>query len=468
MKIEIVQNLQQQQILAPQMILSMDILLLTGQELEARIEKEFMENPALEISESFGEALSPGELVKPPEDIDLIQKLNSFHDLPPLKFTETRRRRSSDSDFDKQEALQNLEGDRPGIREHLLEQLHLLDLPLPFNEIGEYIIHNIDDRGYLLHSAEVLRESTADRFSPSDFDRTLDLVRSLDPPGVAAESLQQCLLLQLERDPQDYPLETAILTEHVEDLEKNKIPKIARDLGKTVEEIKEALEIIASLEPNPGRNFAHSPTQFVRPDVVIELEEDHLRVKIQDSNIPDIRVSDTCKDLLKQSRGKKKITDFLRRKIDSAQWLIQAIQQRRETLRDITYSIIEVQRDFMKNGPTKLKAMKMQTIADRVGVHISTISRAIKGKYMQTPHGMFEMRYFFTGGVEREDGELESRRNIYRRIAELIDGEDKSKPLSDTAIARQLREEGLEIARRTVTKYRDQEKIPPSRLRREY
>ena len=468
MKIEIVQSLQQQQILAPQMILSMDILLLTGQELEARIEKEFMENPALEIAESYGEATSIAEQMAPPEDTDMIAKLNSFHDLPPLKYSEIRTKRSSDSDFDTQEALQNIEGSKQSIRDHLTQQLHILDLPIPFDEIGEFIINNIDDRGYLLHSVDELKDSIKDKYSTGDFDRTLQLIRSLDPPGVGAENLQECLLLQLERDPQEYPLETAILTHHVEDLEKNKIPKIARDLGKSVEDIKEALELIASLEPNPGRNFATSHTQFVRPDVVIEVDDDHLKVKIQDSNIPDIRVSDTCKDLLKESRGKKQISDFLRKKIDSAQWLIQAIQQRRETLRDITYSIVEYQRDFMKHGPQKLKAMKMQSIADRVGVHISTISRAIKGKYIQTPHGLYEMRYFFTGGVEREDGELESRRNIYRRIAELIDNEDKSKPLSDTAIAKKLRDEGLEIARRTVTKYRDQENIPPSRLRREY
>jgi len=179
-------------------------------------------------------------------------------------------------------------------------------------------------------------------------------------------------------------------------------------------------------------------------------------------------VSDSCKTALKESRGNREVSGFLRKKIDSAQWLIQAIQQRQRTIHDIAVAMVDYQREFMLHGPERLKAMKMQTIADLVGVHISTISRAIKGKHVLTPYGLFEMRYFFTGGVGNEKGEVESRRNVYRLISEIVENEDKRKPLSDTAIAKELNERGLQIARRTVTKYREQEGIPSSRLRRSY
>jgi RNA polymerase sigma-54 factor len=480
MKLEIVQSLQQQQILAPQMILSMDILLLTSQELETRIEKEFMENPALEIKEPSNQDAPdhPSVDEKTPEferAVDqkdgLFDHLESFQNLPSFKFFEDGPRRRTaprEGEYDKHEALQNAEGDPPCLRDHLVQQIHLLDLPVNLVEIAEFIVNNVDERGYLLHPAKTLRYSLGRDISDEDFDQALRAVRSLDPSGVGAENLVECLLLQLDRDLQSYPLETEILTKHITDLQKNKIPKIARDLGKTVEDIKDAIDIIRMLQPCPGRQYSPEKPRYVRPDVVIDSKDGKFSVRIQDNNLPPLQVSETCRNLLTEARGNKEITGFLRKKIDSAQWLMLAVEQRRRTLHEITKAMTEYQTEFMDKGPEKLRSMKMQTIADIVGVHISTISRAIKGKYVDTPHGLFELRYFFTGGVEREDGNVESRRNVYRRISELIDGEDKSRPLSDTDIANVLRKEGLEIARRTVTKYRDQRDIPASRLRKTY
>ena len=301
-----------------------------------------------------------------------------------------------------------------------------------------------------------------------DFDVALSVVRKLDPPGIAAENLQQCLLLQLARDQQDYPVETEIILNHLDDLRDNKIPKIAKDLKATIEEIQDALEIIRSLNPRPGSQFESEATIYVRPDVIVELSEaGELQVRVESSSLPQLNVSESCKNLAKD-RKNPDVTRFVRKKIESAQWLIQAIQQRQRTLNDIAVSVVDYQRSFMMKGPEHLRAMKMQTIADLVGVHISTVSRAIKGKYMQTPWGLFEMRYFFTGGVGNASGEVESRRNIYRKISEIIDNEDKSRPYSDSAIAKQLQESGLSIARRTVTKYREQENIPSSRLRKNH
>ena len=219
----------------------------------------------------------------------------------------------------------------------------------------------------------------------------------------------------------------------------------------------------------PGTQYESEATIYVRPDVIVEVHgDDKIDVRIESSGLPKLNVSESCKDLLKRSRKNSEVQHFVRRKIESAQWLIQAIQQRQRTLQDISVTVVDFQRKFMLKGTEHLRAMKMQTIADIVGVHISTVSRAIKGKYIQTPWGTFEMRYFFTGGVGNADGEVESRRNIYRKIRDIIENEDKSRPYSDSAIAKLLQEKGLSIARRTVTKYREQEKIPSSRLRKNH
>ncbi len=475
MKLELTQKLQQQQILAPQMILSMDILLLTNLELENRIQEEFTSNPALEIVERRAEPQEPQTPVLPgspvPSDLarqeaEIFAQLEAFQSLPAFGGSFDRPVRSRQDGEDRFDALSNVASKPDGLREYLIQQIHLLDLPPEVIAIAENIINNLDHRGYLLSPSEEILLSL--EVKEEDFQRAFSAVRSLDPAGVGATDLKDCLILQLERDRQEYSLETEIIRNHLEDLRQNKIPKIAKDLGKTVEEIKEAREIIGLLQPAPGSRYEYSPSLHVKPEVVVEKVEGKFEVKVDDESLPNLNISESCRNLLRESRGDPSVVKFIRRKIESAQWLIQAIRQRQRTIYDIAKAIIDYQSDFMENGPTRLRAMKMQTIADMIGVHISTISRAIKGKYMQTPWGTYEMRYLFTGGVERADGQLESRRNIYREIGELIASEDKANPLSDTDLARLLRDRGLDIARRTVTKYREQEGIPSSRLRKEF
>lgn len=473
MKLELTQKLQQQQILAPQMILSMDILLLAATELEQRIEKEFSENPALEIVENLASEKDrqkkPSEATPPPQDGDSFARLHGMQGQFTDESFSRQRQRSGAGDSDaRYEMLQNIEGRRGGLREHLLEQLGLAISDGELRELAEEIIQNLDNRGYLASSAEEVFSSVQHRHSHDAFDHALSLVRSLDPPGVAAENLTQCLLLQLERDGNHYDLETKIISRHLEDLRDNKLPKIAKELSASLDDVKDAIEIIQGLDPLPGAHYESVKTIYVKPDVVVERIEERLVVRVEDGYLPQLCISDTCRDLLKSKKGDASVAGFLRKKIDSAQWLIQALQQRQRTLYDISVAMVDYQRDFMERGVEHLRAMRMQTIADLVGIHISTVSRAIKGKYMQTPWGLFDMRYFFTGGVESEDGTIESRRNIYRLISDLIENEDKSRPLSDTDITEELRQHGLHIARRTVSKYREQERIPASRLRRRY
>ncbi len=472
MKLELTQKLQQSQILAPQMILSMDILLLTATELEQRIEKEFAENPALEITEPAPPDESAAELKAPeaaPPESELFSKLESFQNQQFQQYGEGRsfKPRAQDSD-DRLEMLQNTEGRPPGLKDMLTQQVHLLSLQSEIKDIAEEIINNLDHRGYLLGPADEIFQTMASTRSKEAFDRALAVVRGLEPPGIGAEDLKQCLILQLERDRQEYPLETQIILHHLEDLRQNRIPKIAKDLHATVEDIKDAIDIITCLDPLPGSRFESAPTIYIRPDIIVEKVDGRLEVQVENGSIPQLNISESCRKLLKESRGNPQVASFVRKKIESAQWLIQAVRQRQRTLYDIAVGMVEYQHDFMEKGPERLRAMRMQTIADLVHVHISTISRAIKGKYMQTPWGVFDMRYFFTGGVGKADGELESRRNVYRHIGEIIEKEDRSHPLSDSDIARILQEKGLNIARRTVTKYREQERIPSSRLRRSY
>jgi len=472
MKLELSQKLQQQQILAPQMILSMDILLLNAADLQQRIEKEFIENPALELSEQTGqptipEAAAADAGVQP--KTESFEKISTFESKDDSFARDTRsrqvRREASDA---KHETLQNAEGKPPGLKDFLNDQLRVLPLPRDARDASEFIINNLDHRGYLESGPDDLFEGLGADASRTEFDEALEIVQNLDPAGVGAENLQDCLLLQLARDPQTYPLETRIILNHLQDVGQNRLPKIAKELNATLDDLKTALEIIQSLDPLPGARYETAQTIYVRPDVVVEEVDNELIVRVEDGDLPPLKINDECRELLKKSRSDRETSSFLKKKLDSAQWLIQAVEQRQRTLHDIAVAMVDHQQDFMLKGPECLKALKMQTLADRVGVHISTVSRAIKGKYVQTPYGLYDLRYFFTGGVGNADGEVESRRNVYRKISDIITKEDKRKPYSDTTIAKILQEDGLSIARRTVTKYREAEGIPSSRLRKSY
>lgn len=472
MKLELTQKLQQQQILAPQMILSMDILLLPTLDLEQRIQEEFSENPALELVETKPQAEAPALPTNTVEGAaqktESFDKVHEFGSQPSQFYDGSPRRRTGGDPNTKHEALQNTQGKPPGLRETLSTQLRLRNFSKRVQIVANEIINNLDHRGYMLSAPEELCESLGIDATHDEFWESYEAVRSLDPAGVGAVDLRDCLLLQLDRDPQEYPIETKIIESHLDDLAMNKIPKIAKDLGCSVEDVKDAVEIISMLDPFPGGRLESEQTIYVKADVSVEEVDGELVVHVENSSIPSLEVSDSCRSALKQSKGDQETSSFLRKKIESAQWLIQAIQQRQRTIQDIAVALVDYQREFMLEGPDKLRALKMQTLADLVNVHLSTISRAIKGKYIQTPHGLFEMRYFFTGGVDNADCEVESRRNIYRQIHDIIDAENKAKPLSDTAIAKKLQENGLKIARRTVTKYREQEGIPSSRLRKVY
>ncbi|MGH9360900.1 MAG: hypothetical protein ACRD2T_03225, partial [Thermoanaerobaculia bacterium] len=364
MKLELTQRLQQQQILAPQMILSMDILLLTNMELENRIQEEYTANPALEIVERKPESVEAERPISGPspdghemarQEAEIFGHLEALRNLPTMAGYDhgPRHRHGLDSD-DKFEALANAAGKPEGLREHLIRQIHLLSLPREIAEAAEYIVNNLDERGYLLSPVDELRSGAGCK--PEEFQSAWDVVRGLDPTGVGAQDLRDCLILQLERERQDYGLEKEIIRNHLEDLRLNKLPKIARDLGRTVEEIQEAREIISLLQPSPGDPFDHTRPAHVRPEVVVDRVDGKLEVKVDDESIPQLQISDSCRAILKQCRNDPTVSKFLRKKIESAQWLIQAVRQRQRTLHDIARVVVDYQKDFMEHGPTRLRA----------------------------------------------------------------------------------------------------------------
>ncbi|HLU46514.1 MAG TPA: RNA polymerase factor sigma-54 [Planctomycetota bacterium] len=350
------------------------------------------------------------------------------------------------------------------------------------------IIYNLDNRGYLLYSlADIfenltqkdgkeeddVRDSAIDAHVLAEEDRwalglALAIVQSLEPPGVGGRTLQECLLLQLRRDPQDYPLEEKIIAQHLDDLGHNRLPKIARALGVTIEDVKLAGETIASLDPLPGKLYGSELPRYVKPDVVVDEIDGRYEVRVDSDYLPRIQISDHYRSLYQQSKKDPAIKKYLKKKIDNAEWLLTAIRQRQSTLLRIAQAIVEVQSGFLDHGISHLKPLKMADLAEKLGVHVSTISRAISGKYIQTPRGIFEMKFFFTGGATKDDGNVEARGSVIQRIKDLIANEDKTNPLSDISIVRKLAESGIKISRRTVTKYREAEAIPSSRERRSY
>jgi RNA polymerase sigma-54 factor len=262
--------------------------------------------------------------------------------------------------------------------------------------------------------------------------------------------------------------EEQLIDQHLDDLGHNRLPKIAKDMGVSVERVKEGLALIMHLNPKPGRGFGGGRPQYVVPDVQVEEIDGQLVIRINEHFLPSLRISPDSLLLLKREAQDPAVRDYVMGKLGSAVWLLESVIQRRHTLYRITQQIVDIQKDFFEHGPSRLKPLMMQEVAERIGMHVSTVSRALAGKYIQTPQGLFPMKYFFTGGFRSSEGEEESNRAIMLKISEMAKGEDKANPLSDQEIVARLRAEGVDIARRTVAKYREKLNIPSSRQRKEY
>ncbi|MBI3098696.1 MAG: RNA polymerase factor sigma-54 [Planctomycetes bacterium] len=354
-------------------------------------------------------------------------------------------------------------GDRQGkaLREFYLKNLDPDD---PLYALREIIVYNLGPGGKLAKTLdEVIAPLRADKAQAED---ALKIIHRLEPAGIGARNLQECLSLQLSPADPDYWAKRGLLEKHLDDISQNRFPKIARETGRTIEEINRLVGAIKAMKVNPGAGYAGDSVPYVVPDVVVELIEGRYEVRLEKAHIPRLTISQRYRDMMRSETITPELREFLRAKIESATRLKSAIEQRESTLQNVATEIVRVQQPFLDHGISHLRPLKMQEVADACGIHVSTVSRAISDKYMQTPRGIFPMKFFFTGATQSDEGDSQSRVSVISRIKDIIDNEDKRNPLSDGEIVDRLKP--LNIARRTVTKYRKALKIPASRRRRVY
>ena len=332
--------------------------------------------------------------------------------------------------------------------------------------IADLLIGNIDDYGYLKATVEEISSSTG--VQGEKIFEVLKVIQTFDPPGVGASDLRECLLLQLQRAGQEESLEYQIVRDYMEALGKRRIPEIARGTGRSVEDVQDALARIARLEPRPGRAFLPNVDQFVLPEVFVRRNGDDFIVTTNNEHIPHLRISNVYKDLMSQGENTAEVKNYIREKIRAGKFLIKSLHQRQSTIANIAREIVKRQRDFMDKGVAFLKPLTMVQVAEVVGVHETTVSRAVSGKYMETPQGIFEMKYFFTAGLQTDTGAGVSNTSVKDMIADIFKAENTGKPLSDQEVVKMLKEKGIVIARRTVAKYRTELNILPSNLRKVY
>jgi len=463
------QNFSLQHVLAPQLQQSLQILQVPLLELRNLVQQEMETNPVLE---ELSTEMNPEEReeAKTTEDEDFKEEFDQLAKLDD-EWRDYMAQSSSYSgrsqeDEEKRQFFFDSITTRETLQQHLMGQLNQAALNADDRKTAELIVGNIDDSGFLQATPEEMSLNSG--IAPEDFERMLTLIQGFYPPGVGARDLRDCLLIQLKRKGKQSSLEYKIVSEHMEDLGKRRFPEIARRMGISVEQVQKSAAKIAQLDPRPGQLFAEAPQNYVLPDVTVEKVNGEYQVILNGEQIPHLRISNTYKDIMSQNGNGSEVKDYIRDKIRSGKFLIKSIHQRQQTISNIAHQIVARQREFLDQGPAHLKPMTMAQIADAVGVHETTVSRAISGKYMSTPQGIFEMKYFFTPGYQTAAGESMSNTSVKEAIMNLVKEENASSPLSDKEIVEILSERGIPIARRTVAKYRTELNILPSNMRRKY
>ncbi len=463
------QNLSLQQVLAPQLQQSLLILQAPLLELRNLVQQEMETNPVLEelpdepVSDERNDAETASD-EKFKEEFDKLAKLDEeWRDYMAQSGSYTGRSQEAD---DKRQFFFDSIATQETLQQHLMGQLNQTVLNTNDRKTAELIIGNIDDNGFLQTTPEEMALNTG--IPKEDFEHMLTLIQSFYPPGVGARDLRECLLIQLKREGKQNNLEYKIISDHMQDLGKRRFPEIARRMGISVEQVQKCANNIAQLDPRPGQIFAASPQNYVLPDVTVEKVNGDYQVILNGEQIPHLRISNTYKDIMAQDGNGNEVKDYIRDKIRSGKFLIKSIHQRQQTISNIAHQIVNRQREFFEHGSAHLKPMTMVQIADAVGVHETTVSRAISGKYMSTPQGVFEMKYFFTPGYQTATGESMSNTSVKEAILDLVKNEDGNSPLSDKEIVEILSQRGIPIARRTVAKYRTELNILPSNMRRKY
>ena len=463
------QNLSLQQVLAPQLQQSLLILQAPLLELRNLVQQEMETNPVLEElpdapnPEDGSEAEAPAD-DKFKEEFDKLAKLDEeWRDYMAQSSSYSGRSQEAE---DKRQFFFDSIATQETLQQHLMGQLNQNMLNGNDRKTAELIIGNIDDNGFLQTTPEDMALNTG--IPQDDFENMLTLVQSFYPPGVGACDLRECLLIQLKREGRQSSLEYKMISDHMQDLGKRRFPEIARRMGISVEQVQKCANNIAQLDPRPGAIFAAAPQNYILPDVTVEKINGEYQIILNGEQIPHLRISNTYKDIMAQDGNGSEVKDYIRDKIRSGKFLIKSIHQRQQTISNIAHQIVQRQREFFEHGSSQLKPMTMVQVADVVGVHETTVSRAISGKYMSTPQGVFEMKYFFTPGYQTSSGESMSNTSVKEAILDLVKDEDGAAPLSDKEIVEILSKRGIPIARRTVAKYRTELNILPSNMRRKY
>lgn len=446
------QRLEQKQILAPQQILQASLLQLPMANLEQKIVEELESNPVLEVVESEVKEPDQTEATEKAEDeIDWDSILNDpDHYIAPNTYDASK----IEVDMPVPDHQDFLEG--------LILQLDIYDLSDWERMVVEEIIWNLDEHGYLGTDLVLIADrfdSTVDKIEP-----LLKLVQHLDPLGIAARSLQECIAIQLETKPDS--LAYKIVTEYFDDFANRRFTVIKKSLGCSNEELNQAMVVISGLNPQPGEGQESVANHAVIPDVTIREHDGRWVIISNDNWLPDLHINSSYLMMLREKHNPE-VLQYVKQKIDSANWFIQAIQQRRRTMIAVMQAIIDKQPDFFNSNERQLRPMKLQNIADEIMMDISTISRSTRGKYVDTPFGIFELKSFFTEGIALQDGREVSNQIIKDALKEIIVKEDNHSPYNDEQIVGLLKEKGFPVARRTVAKYREQMKIPVARLRRQ-
>jgi len=466
--------------MTPSLQQDIKLLQMTRMEIENVLNQELVENPVLEENEENEEEERPQQAeaaeAKPEkEELDHQESLNDIdveayfsddydgaaasygmrsedRELPPLENTLTRE---------------------PDLYDHLLWQLHMSDAPPLRREIAELIIGNLDPDGFLVVSPEEIASlGFGEAYPAAEVEAALELVRGLDPPGVACRDLRESLLRQLDARPPGPGADLArrVVTDHWDVFLRRQFAAIAKALGVELRALEPTVELIKSLELRPGRQFSSERTHYVEPDVAVHKVGDEYVIQLNDDGLPRLRISRSYRRMLQQMRAEGRQSEaqqFIKDKMRSAIWLIKSLDQRQRTIYKVADSIVRQQRDFLDHGIDRLRPMVLRDVAEDIGMHESTVSRVVSNKYMHTPRGLYPMKFFFHSGIDREYGDDISSLTVKKRIRQLIDGEDAKRPLSDSELMKILNREGIHIARRTVAKYRDELKIPSSNDRKQ-
>jgi RNA polymerase sigma-54 factor len=460
-------------IMTPRLQQALKLLQVPTLELQQILKQEIMQNPLLEEVDEIGESEDLAKEDSPEETAN--EEAADPAEEDPIDWSEYMQDGALDRTFVPQsetsvEFLEKMPVTRTTLAESLLEQLHYLNLPADTMQVAEFLVGSLDDNGWLATPLAEVAEVTGRPLE--ELERVLRVIQALEPPGIGARDLRECLLIQMEARNEKDTMAWRIVHDHFDHLVNRRFPEIARQLKCTPEDVQNAADVIATLNPKPGLQVSNEDPKYVTPDLVVERVDDEYVVLLNDRHLPRLRISSAYEGVLRDKKKadctptEAKTREYIQGKLNSARWLIQTIEQRRRTMIKVMNCIIREQREFFERGIAFLRPLTLQQVARQIDMHESTVSRVCSGKYVQTPRGVFELKFFFSSGLETEDGEDVSARTAKSIIKSLIDEENKKDPLSDQRIAELLHEQGLKIARRTVAKYREQLNILPARFRR--